>query len=298
MRKQVITIILGCLLMIVFSVPALALTNPLPELDKTHLYIQDHAHLLSDSEIIQMNELGKKLEKDTGIEMLMVTMDSVDEPRRDYALKLLRGYGVGKKDINNGIVIFLNLDKDNGAEDRGVEIQIGYGLEGYFTDARVGTIIDENGLEDFKKGNYNTGLKNLYRAMYDKSQDAYKHVDKNTKLSNGMGTKWYFLTHHNFGYIFGYILGYLKTVGLFLLFGLIYPLYACYLYNKFNKDKDDKNDKNKYGGGRPSDSDYYGTSGSYGGGGGSSSSSDGYSSGGGGGFGGGTGGGGGAGRGF
>lgn len=292
MRKQIVTITLGLLLCIMITLPARALSNPLPELDKSHLYIQDHAHVLSETEIRQMNALGKKLEKDTGIEMLMVTMDSVDQPRRDYALRLLREYGVGKKDINNGIVIFLNLDKGSSAEDRGIEIQIGYGLEGYFTDARVGTIIDENGLEDLKKGAYNTGLKNIYRAMYDKSQDAYRHIDKNTELSNGIGTRWYFLTHHNINYI----LGYLKEVLLFLLFGVIYPLYAWYLYDKYNKDKD--SDNNHYGGGRPSDSDYYGSSGSYGGGGGSSSSSNGGYSSGGGGFGGGTGGGGGAGRGF
>ncbi|UXV43019.1 TPM domain-containing protein [Staphylococcus simulans] len=293
MRKQVATIILGLLLCMVISMPAHAISNPLPKLDKSHLYIQDHAHVLSDTEVTQMNELGKKLEKDTGIEMLMVTMDSVDEPRRDYALKLLREYGVGKKDINNGIVIFLNLDRDHGAEDRGIEIQIGYGLEGYFTDARVGTIIDENGLEDFKKGAYNTGLKNLYRAMYDKSQDAYQHVDKNTKLTNDMGTRWYFFTHHNVGYI----LGYLKAVLLFLLFGIIYPLYTWYLHEKF--DKNDKSDKGNYGGGRPSDTDYYGSSGSFGGGSTySGSGGSGSSSSGGGGFGGGTGGGGGAGRGF
>lgn len=290
MRKLLATIILGLLLCAVISLPARAISNPLPELDKSHLYTQDHAHVLSDTEITQMNELGKKLEKDTGIEMLMVTMDSVDEPRRDYALKLLREYGVGKKEVNNGIVIFLNLDKDNFAEDRGIEIQIGYGLEGYFTDARVGAIIDENGLEDFKKGAYNTGLKNIYRAMYDKGQDAYQHVDKNTKLKNDIGTRWYFFIHHDLGFI----LGYLKGVLLFLIFGIIYPMYAWYLYNKY--DKNDKSDKNHYGGGRPSDSGYYGDSGSFGGG-SSSSSSGGYSSDSGG-FGGGSGGGGGAGRDF
>ncbi|MHD0396380.1 TPM domain-containing protein [Staphylococcus simulans] len=154
-----------------------ASTNaPLPELDRSHLYIQDHAQLLSDGEIQEMNQLGQRLERETGIEMLMVTMDSVDEPKRDYALRLLREYGVGKKDVNNGIVIFLNLDKAHDGSDRGVEIQIGYGLEGYFNDAKVGHIIDSNGLSEFKKGEYDQGLKKLYKAMYSYSLSSGYYV--------------------------------------------------------------------------------------------------------------------------
>lgn len=166
MKRLLRFVISFLLLSVIFSLPTYASTKPLPELDRSHLYIQDHAHLLSDGEIQELNQLGQRLERETGIEMLMVTMDEVDEPRRDYALRLLREYGVGKKEVNNGIVIFLNLDKVNHGSDRGVDIQIGYGLEGFFNDAKVGNIIDNNGLSEFEKGKYDKGLMKLYKAMY------------------------------------------------------------------------------------------------------------------------------------
>lgn len=177
--KRLLRLFLSFLLLIfIFTLPTYASTKPLPKLDRSHLYIQDHAHLLSDGEIQELNQLGQRLERETGIEMLMVTMDSVDEPIRDYALRLLREYGVGKKEVNNGIVIFLNLDKENYGADRGVEIQIGYGLEGFFNDAKVGSIIDNNGLSEFKKEKYDQGLMKLYKAMYGYSFSSGQHYSK------------------------------------------------------------------------------------------------------------------------
>src|SRR5690625_7823919 len=72
------------------------------------------------------------------------------EHRQDFALRALREYGVGKAEKDNGIVIFLNLDNDNEFNNRGIEVQVGYGVEGYLNDAKIGRIIDDVAYDDLR----------------------------------------------------------------------------------------------------------------------------------------------------
>ena len=157
----------------------------LPELNTSHLFVQDHAHLLTEAEINELNALGTHLEKGTGVELLLLTMDSVgQEHRQDFALRALREYGVGKKERDNGIVIFLNMDNGNEYNNRGIDIQVGYEVEGYLNDAKLGNIIDTVAMDDFRKGDYASGIKNLYKAIYDESLDAYGWDPESQEFTN------------------------------------------------------------------------------------------------------------------
>ena len=157
----------------------------LPELNTSHLFVQDNAHLLTEAEINELNELGTHLEKGTGVELLLLTMDSVgQEHRQDFALRALREYGVGKKERDNGIVIFLNMDNGNEYNNRGIDIQVGYEVEGYLNDAKLGNIIDTVAMDDFRKGDYASGIKNLYKAIYDESLDAYGWNPESQEFTN------------------------------------------------------------------------------------------------------------------
>ncbi|CAD2079295.1 hypothetical protein GCM10007358_17660 [Phocicoccus schoeneichii] len=157
----------------------------LPELNTSHLFVQDNAHLLTEAEINELNALGTHLEKGTGVELLLLTMDSVgQEHRQDFALRALREYGVGKKERDNGIVIFLNMDNGNEYNNRGIDIQVGYEVEGYLNDAKLGNIIDTVAMDDFRKGDYASGIKNLYKAIYDESLDAYGWDPESQEFTN------------------------------------------------------------------------------------------------------------------
>lgn len=157
----------------------------LPELNTSHIFVQDNAHLLTEAEINELNALGTHLEKGTGVELLLLTMDSVgQEHRQDFALRALREYGVGKKERDNGIVIFLNMDNGNEYNNRGIDIQVGYEVEGYLNDAKLGNIIDTVAMDDFRKGDYASGIKKLYKAIYDESLDAYGWDPESQEFTN------------------------------------------------------------------------------------------------------------------
>ena len=171
-----------------FSSDAFARTD-LPEIDAKNYFVQDHADILSQETTASLNELGEHLEEGTGAEILLMTMPTVgQEHRQDYALRALREYGVGKEEHDNGIVIFLNLDNGNEFNNRGVDIQVGYGVEGYLNDAKIGRIIDDTAMESFqsaadaddertRNAYYEEGLVNLYNAIYEESLDAYGFTD-------------------------------------------------------------------------------------------------------------------------
>lgn len=165
------------LLMILCSGPIEARVN-LPALNESHYFVQDNAGVLSEAAINEINEKGTHLEEGTGAELLLMTMDSTgQEHRQDFALRALREYGVGKEEKDNGIVILLNLDNDNEFNNRGIEVQVGYGVEGYLNDAKIGRIIDNVAYDDLVAGEYETALSNLYTALYEESLTAYGYED-------------------------------------------------------------------------------------------------------------------------
>lgn len=162
---------------LLLSTPAEARVD-LPALNESHYFVQDNAGVLSDSAINELNDKGTHLEEGTGAELLLMTMDSTgQEHRQDFALRALREYGVGKAEKDNGIVILLNLDNNNEFNNRGIEVQVGYGVEGYLNDAKIGRIIDNVAYEDLVAGNYETALINLYNALYEESLTAYGYED-------------------------------------------------------------------------------------------------------------------------
>ncbi|GAA3724017.1 TPM domain-containing protein [Salinicoccus jeotgali] len=161
-----------------------------PELNTDHHFVQDNAGVLSDSTITELNDKGTHLEEGTGVEMMLLTMPSTGQVhRQDFALEALREYGVGKSESDNGIVILLNLDNGDEFDNRGVEVQVGYGVEGYLNDAKIGRIIDDVAMEHFtaateeEEGSkaayaeYEEGLTNLYNTLYEESLEAFEYKD-------------------------------------------------------------------------------------------------------------------------
>src|SRR5690625_2746982 len=186
--KRFLPVIITLFLAVLTSQHALA-REELPELDADHYFIQDHADILAPETVEELNALGEHLEEGTGAELLLMTMPTIgQEHRQDYALRVLREYGVGKAEHDNGIVIFLNLDNGNEFNNRGIDVQVGYGVEGYLNDAKIGRIIDNTAMESFqsaaeaddestRNSYYEEGLVNLYNAIYEESLEAYGFTD-------------------------------------------------------------------------------------------------------------------------
>jgi uncharacterized protein len=89
-----------------------------------------------------------------------VTVKSLNGvPLEDYSLKLLRDWGIGNKEKNNGVLMLVSTG------DRQSRIEVGYGLEGKLTDSFTGKIQDQYMVPYFRKGTYEEGIARGYEAL-------------------------------------------------------------------------------------------------------------------------------------
>lgn len=141
----------------------------IPPKPTTSIYVQDYAGVLSADTKARINNISTQLAAKTKAQVVVVTIQSFEEtPPADYALALLRDWGVGDKTLNNGVVLVI------GVKDRQSRIEVGYGLEGALPDAKTGRIQDEYMIPYFQQGDYNKGILNGYQALAGEVAKEYK----------------------------------------------------------------------------------------------------------------------------
>ena len=87
------------------------------------IYVQDYANLLSTETKSTINAVSKDLESKTKAQVVVVTVPSLDgQPIEDYSLELLRTWGIGDKEKNNGVLLLVAL------KDSQSRIEVGYCL--------------------------------------------------------------------------------------------------------------------------------------------------------------------------
>lgn len=118
-------------------------------------HVTDRALILSPEERSKLELELASFKEQTGNEIAILTIASLEgESIEDYAVEVFERWGVGQKENDNGLLIVVARD------DRAVRIEVGYGLEGVFNDAKAGRIIRENLAPAFQKGAYAEGLTN------------------------------------------------------------------------------------------------------------------------------------------
>jgi len=128
-------------------------------------YVNDFAEILDSASRHDLESLITGIEKNTGAEIAVVTIDTLEGITiEEYAVELFEKWGIGKADEDNGLLILVSL------MDRKVRIEVGYGLEGIITDLEAGRIIDEIIVPNFKNEDYNRGI---YDAVVTISNQIY-----------------------------------------------------------------------------------------------------------------------------
>lgn len=140
-------------LIVLFSGTAGALTYPAPQ-----GFVNDFAGVLDQRSAAEIQLVAEKLQKEQGIELAVVTVESTAplDPK-EYTTGLFNTWGVGGPE-DSGLLILLAVGE--GA----VEVEPGYGLEGALPDGKIGAILDQEGLPHFLEKQYGRGLANLAKA--------------------------------------------------------------------------------------------------------------------------------------
>jgi len=120
-------------------------------------YINDFAGILDEPDYDMIYEMFEDLEYQTGLEAVVVTIDSIedydtdDDTIEDFATKLFNTWGIGHKKENNGILILVAV------KDRKCRIELGKGY-GRTYDSAMKQIIDKQMIPYFKTEDYSRGI--------------------------------------------------------------------------------------------------------------------------------------------
>lgn len=123
-------------------------------------YVLDEAGVLSPQAEEYIISVSRSLEQSTRAQVVVVTLrDGRGRTVEDLGLSILRGWGVGDRQLNNGVVLLVI------PAERRSRIEVGYGLEGALPDGKTGRIQDEYMLPFFRQGNYEQGILNGYAVL-------------------------------------------------------------------------------------------------------------------------------------
>jgi uncharacterized protein len=135
-------------------------------------YVGDFAGLLSDeaeSFIISTNLNYEKTEEKPQVVVVTVqNLGGLDV--ESYAVRLFEEWKIGNAKYDNGVLLLIGL------EERRVQIEVGYGLEGAIPDGTVGEILDTV-TGDFSAGNYSEGLTKAFYLIGQEVNREYNYDD-------------------------------------------------------------------------------------------------------------------------
>lgn len=115
--------------------------------------VVDDAGILSDDAKAQLESILAQEEKQTGDQVVVVTLKSLQGYAiEDYGYQLGRYWGIGRKGKDNGVLLIV------APAEKKLRIEVGYGLEGLLTDAQSKIIIDEIITPAFRRGDYDKGV--------------------------------------------------------------------------------------------------------------------------------------------
>lgn len=133
---------------------AVAVARAEPDYPAFTAPVVDAAHVLSDGEKAAITRDLLDLQTKTGVQFAVATVPSLDGGDIEtYANGLFRKWKLGQKDVNNGLLLIL------APNERKLRFEVGYGLEGTFTDVQSKLILHNSMVPKLKAGDPAGALK-------------------------------------------------------------------------------------------------------------------------------------------
>jgi uncharacterized protein len=178
---------LALIIALLFSICAIAqIEKVIPPRPTPPRLVNDLADVLTPEQEQTLEHKLVTYNDSTSNQIAIVSINSLgDYPIEDVALGILRQWGVGNKQKNNGIVILI------AKQDRKVWIATGYGLEGAVPDITAQSIIDNDMLPQFREGNYYRGLDAATTSIIKAAAGEYKapegYAERGNRRGGGLG---------------------------------------------------------------------------------------------------------------
>jgi uncharacterized protein len=147
-------------------------------------FVVDAANVLPPETEAALTAKLDALQKDTKRQLVVATIPDLQGfTLEEYGIGLLRNWGVGLKEVNNGAILFIAPNEPAGH--RGPRIEVGYGLEPILTDAFSGATIREQMMPRLQAGDVpgamTAGTDTLIAQLRASPEEAQASVDAAVK---------------------------------------------------------------------------------------------------------------------
>lgn len=135
-------------LLLGLSLQAAKVSLPMPT-----QYVDDQAGIISADTEQTINNLLKELEQKTGVQFVVLTVNSTGGvPIDQYSMELVERWKLGQKGKDNGFLMTVAV------QDRKYRFEVGYGLEGFLTDQYCGGVGRDVLVPAMRQGQYSAGI--------------------------------------------------------------------------------------------------------------------------------------------
>jgi len=150
-------------------------------------YVSNPDNIINSSTVETINAVLRRLEDATTIQVAVVVVNSIGvKVPAQFRTELFRYWGIGQKDNNNGLLILLVMDQ------RRMEFEVGYGLEGILTDIMCVRIQQTHMVPLAKVGDYSeavlAGVIQINKILVDPQ---YRDEVYAESLSNSRPMSWW-----------------------------------------------------------------------------------------------------------
>lgn len=158
----------------------LPLAADIPDKPSQPRLVNDYAGILSSSENSSLEATLASFNRETSNQIAVVIVGNLDGYEiADYSFKLGKKWGIGQKELRNGILIVV---KPKTTSERGQAfIAIGKGLEGAIPDATCHEIVNREMIPNFKENNYYLGLKEGTNVLMSLARGEYDYANYSKK---------------------------------------------------------------------------------------------------------------------
>ncbi len=131
--------------------------------------VNDFSNTLSSDEVLKLEQKLVAYNDSTSTQVTIVMVRSIGPyDISDYAFQLGDRWGIGQKDLDNGILILAAMN------DRKVFIATGYGMEGVIPDILAKRIVDQLIVPNFRMESYYAGLDKSTDMIFKLASGEYK----------------------------------------------------------------------------------------------------------------------------
>ncbi|MDB5148151.1 MAG: hypothetical protein JWQ57_2171 [Mucilaginibacter sp.] len=157
---------------------AFAFAQDFPQ--RSNTLVTDYTNTLNPADKQRLESKLVAFNDSTSTQIAVVILKSTGSyDINDYGVQLLRKWGIGQKDKNNGVLVLVAIG------DRKMSIQTGYGAEGALPDIVTQDIIQNDLKPHFKQNDYYGGLDAGTNSILKAMKGEYKAAKKQQKQSNG-----------------------------------------------------------------------------------------------------------------